>query len=611
MTPRAAAAAAAMAKTTPKHKSGIKPAGEEMHPAHHQQSTSKPYDEARWLGFFNMKAPNTEPAKKSAAIASSVPMSPTPVKVNRLGTPSGIAAPDFNFTVKNPPAELSPEARKMLDDSRAEATRIRKQMVEAGNVPGIASMVELAGRKIATPKGKLGRFSDAHSAVFNKMESIADHPSKWRMDPTRATSTKSLKRSPSKTELDQPIATKSLKRSPSKADLDAPRNSAASLRTPQKATSMTSQSVSMTPTPVAKRVKHSKEDDATTSRQKEPEQVVSKIPTTPRSIQGLRAHFQSPTKSAMARRLSNRPAKNTQIPTLVRSKSAMNLPALSAVAPKETTKNTGVTLITGAAAGTHEPAAAESRQFETPKKAASKLPQKIRSILRTPHRLYSHDPSKIAAGTHLATPPDGRKTLIPATEPVRKHVDFSASTKEKADRDEAKDPSVEPEPEPALYPVLVLTAIATTKVEDDRRSTISMPPKSDAFTFRSPMPAHFPPSNSTIRPVRGSDVGIHSPPKRKLEAMLTSVGEDESSLSDKENSHNLPADVDEHQSKKMRKLNPAADDEKPVAKRPAPMVQTIKKAADRAFKSASSATRTSRGLTASRLNFLSQPKKRN
>jgi hypothetical protein len=61
----------------------------------------------------------------------------------------------------------------------------------------------------------------------------------------------------------------------------------------------------------------------------------------------------------------------------------------------------------------------------------------IKSILRTPQRLYSNDPSKIAAGTHFATPPkfSSNKDFkepgpAPATAPVRKHVDFSSSTKD-------------------------------------------------------------------------------------------------------------------------------------------------------------------------------------
>jgi hypothetical protein len=61
----------------------------------------------------------------------------------------------------------------------------------------------------------------------------------------------------------------------------------------------------------------------------------------------------------------------------------------------------------------------------------------IKSILRTPQRLYSNDPSKIAAGTHFSTPPeygetkDSKKPVpVPATAPVRKRVDFSSSTKD-------------------------------------------------------------------------------------------------------------------------------------------------------------------------------------
>jgi hypothetical protein len=61
----------------------------------------------------------------------------------------------------------------------------------------------------------------------------------------------------------------------------------------------------------------------------------------------------------------------------------------------------------------------------------------IKSILRTPQRLYSNDPSKIAAGTHFSTPPEHGDTKntqkpvpVPDTAPVRKRVDFSSSTKD-------------------------------------------------------------------------------------------------------------------------------------------------------------------------------------
>ena len=65
----------------------------------------------------------------------------------------------------------------------------------------------------------------------------------------------------------------------------------------------------------------------------------------------------------------------------------------------------------------------------------------MKSILRSPQRLYSDDPAKVAAGTHLATPPkktatEMNKKLASAakTVPNRKHVDFTSSTKDRYER---------------------------------------------------------------------------------------------------------------------------------------------------------------------------------
>ncbi|KXT18944.1 hypothetical protein AC579_3580 [Pseudocercospora musae] len=83
---------------------------------------------------------------------------------------------------------------------------------------------------------------------------------------------------------------------------------------------------------------------------------------------------------------------------------------------------------------------------ETPdKSASSKLMGRfnllrqspMKSILRTPQRLYSEDPAKVAAGTHLATPPGQRAADLNKTLPAAPHtashtskkVDFSSSTK--------------------------------------------------------------------------------------------------------------------------------------------------------------------------------------
>jgi hypothetical protein len=72
--------------------------------------------------------------------------------------------------------------------------------------------------------------------------------------------------------------------------------------------------------------------------------------------------------------------------------------------------------------------------------------QRVRSILRTPSRKFSDDPVQVAAGTHMSPPPalNFEKALpqVPATAPVRKQVNFTSSTLQRASDDElGKSPS--------------------------------------------------------------------------------------------------------------------------------------------------------------------------
>lgn len=135
----------------------------------------------------------------------------------------------------------------------------------------------------------------------------------------------------------------------------------------------------------------------------------------------------------------------------------------------------------------------------------------IKSILRTPQRLYSNDPSKIAAGTHFATPPKlgGSKDLkhhgqVPATAPVRKHVDFSSSTKDPdalkniTSSDDSSSPpaddvtSAPKEEATADYPKLpnIFSPVANP-TPDRRRQTIAP----GDFTFRAGDSISFGPSS--------------------------------------------------------------------------------------------------------------------
>lgn len=121
-----------------------------------------------------------------------------PDKAHQSIAPSAF---EFRFARSSPP--LGPEAQKIMDDLRGEALRIKAQLVaerEDGN--DNLSFTRPQARRIATPKGKVGRFSGAHMAEFKKMDSIAGHPSAFRAQPERFRSVdKSLKRSQSAAKL--------------------------------------------------------------------------------------------------------------------------------------------------------------------------------------------------------------------------------------------------------------------------------------------------------------------------------------------------------------------------------------------------------------------------
>ncbi|CAK4031651.1 Hypothetical predicted protein [Lecanosticta acicola] len=117
-------------------------------------------------------------------------------------------------------------------------------------------------------------------------------------------------------------------------------------------------------------------------------------------------------------------------------------------------------------------ASMEREPLETPgKSTANKLlgrfnllrQSPMKSILRSPQRLYSDDPAKIAAGTHVATPPKhGFEAMeqpsgsMPPS--AQKHVDFSNSTKARFEKAESSTPSKTPTPSPMMERKVALSA---------------------------------------------------------------------------------------------------------------------------------------------------------
>lgn len=601
----------AITQRTPKAKLSIQPSGDEMHPHHHQKSTTTPYDEARWLGFFNM-APNTAPAKVTGPLHAPSP-SPTPTPSKDVATATaGVTTPEIKFAYNRQSLELSPEAQKIMSETREEAAKIRARMSMLPPVPTEEPGIEPAapGRKIAKPKGKVNRFSDAHMAEFKKMDSIANHPSAWR--PAQA-----------------PIAEmkKALKRSPSKASLDnsEPNPFLSKVRSIAEI-GLGAQDSDSTP---SKRIKIGRHDDASSKKVvHSPSKInVSGTPKTApaeRRKSGLHrplSSLRSPTKASLARSQSVKNLKAaTMHPNLTRSNSTKSL--RSPFTPRTKIDTTAPKPASPSPVKMHSvkdaPVKVPVELVKSPSATDSDSTPTLKSILRTPHRLYSNDPAKIAAGTHLATPPSQRTEGRPMskTAPVHKHVDFTASALAKAQRDEVKAVSVEPEG--VRYPSLPTASNDST---DSRRSTISSLPIPGSFTFRAGTPVNFGPlpKGPTIRPVRTSDAAmfgvlpsiaedstVNSGPatkltsaKRKLTQLFTTnpfSSAAEMGAEDKENKDN---ESEERPAKRMRKMSSP-----PPEKRSPNKLQKKSR-----LPTAARGGKTG-GLSAARLNMLATPKKR-
>jgi len=641
---------------TPRHIAPVKPDAEEMHPQKFQVSTAKPDEEARWVGFSNM-APHTEPAKGAAKL---IPAPGTPSKTPKATSTSQPS--DFQFTFRAGSLELSEEARKFMAEKREEAAKIKKQMMEEKESQRAADTA--LGRKLATAKGRVGRFSDVHMAQFKKMDSIADHASVTRPAQSSATSgtLSSLKRSSSKAGLAQGSRadTKPVNEgSASKNKFSSlPRsNSTKSLGKPVDGDSAVS----------AKRFKRVVDDDAGTSR---PASSGSDSNSTLSTPKGLRFHSSNPhlkaatpTAASLARQASIKTNKTSMIPSLSRSPSKSALTAaqpeqqkpatpflarspsknllapsrLEAVeveapaspllsrSPSKPIVKASVTTETQ-----EEPADSSKIPFlaRSPSKMSitqhqhqeddkpsktpilSRSPSKptkdanpfitqvspsktgetslmdrlkllraspMKSILRSPQRLYSDDPSKIASGTHLATPEKAASTarflaIPPKTEPVRKHVDFTASTKGLNENDAVdSDPSTpSKEPPPPLREIktveqakLFYPPLPTEHTEKpasikkfNRRMTLGADVAND-FTFRVGGGISFVPSisaakanlKSSIRHVSVEPEMISTTPTRKRkftdgeDSTAVSTQQIENPSSDKENDqHSEPED---------------------------------------------------------------------
>ncbi|KAJ4361042.1 uncharacterized protein N0V89_001611 [Didymosphaeria variabile] len=626
---------------TPNNRTPIKPTGIEMHPAHHHASTAKYLDEARWLGFQALGAHTAPPKPMGLSAGQDTPTKATPGKV-----PEGdVVSPDtrFRFRFKSPLSALSPSSKRILKDGTQEAAG--RGLFKANEFTAPVDMTPK--RKTAVPKGKMARFSDAHMKEFKKMDSIANHPSAFRalqkssskVDLSKAeSSTKTpntLKRTQSKMDLleSMPKApTSALKRTQSKMDVAETTTKIAPtpLKRTQSKMDMAGSSLPRSQTtvralppsrdgprptqednPFAKRVKRTETDDAATARPTSrdgpaPDKSAAVTSTPARKNTGLprlASRLMTPTKSSIARTQSVKTLKSQSMipgPSLLHSPSTRNLLSPTNNGSPSPTKNMFLP--------TNISNAFKEGVRDGIRKTSSSL-QRVRSILRTPGRKFSEDPTKIAAGTHMS-PPSGWNTsnvlpAMPKTAPVKKHVNFTNSTLERAGVDElGKSPSPmklragsEVPSGAVIYPSLGSSVEYPTIPEGAESAsaspsrcltfggaTESTPAASAAFSFKSDKPINFgPPSTGTIRMVRKSDASsIVEGKKRKLETV--------SEGSDKENSEQSP---DTGRSAKKIKTAPVA------------VPQTPSKSASKLPR------RTPQGnsISKSRLAFLATPKR--
>ncbi|KAH6682035.1 hypothetical protein B0J14DRAFT_229251 [Halenospora varia] len=296
----------------------------------------------------------------------------------------------------------------MMNELREEALKIKKRLAAEREEEKRQAGEEASGvnaRKIAQPKGKVGRFSEVHMAEFKKMDSIAGHPSSFRAQPTRvAQPTTNLKRKQSRAQLDdredtQPKSAKSHDKSNHSERLEN--------------------------TAPAKRIRKDITDDASSAR------PISRSglpqPTTPsRAQSNFLAAITTPTASSLARSATNKQP-GSQIPTLSRSPSKPALLGTPRGIPKSaTTSNINPLSV---------PKSASKGFLRSPGKF-----ERVRSILRRvspgPKKTTTAAPSAIPSLARSPSKPDFNKAFPPVpTTPIGtvskgvKHVNFTPDTR--------------------------------------------------------------------------------------------------------------------------------------------------------------------------------------
>ncbi|MCJ1284334.1 hypothetical protein MMC26_003665 [Xylographa opegraphella] len=468
---------------TPQPEVNTRPSCGEVHPSKIHTKTSKTTTSRPSLHSADTNPIKLNPTKPILEPASvNMPSQPvgTPLKKSALNSPG------FDFKWSRPDTILSPEAQKIMESVREEAARIKAKMQaekdeQERKDSESDQFVTTVGRKIATPKGMAGRYSNVHMQEFQKMDSIANHVSTWKNKFQAGSSP--LKRSQSKTNLNKhgrpvPMSSEFI------SDLSS--NSDAKER--------------LENTAPGKRAKQNYRDDTSSGRpvSRDAKQQSGGFV---RSKSGLPSVMTTPTKASLARATSIKHSQTTtKIPTLGRS---MSLKDISSPAGSKTE-------------GSNKYLSSLSRMG-------------VKSIMHKSQPKYSHDPLKVAEGTHLPLPSKNmalNKDLpsLPGTplrgiqySPSLRRVNFTPTTKATHDlaaaspssskvsslRFRSQDAMPSKAPDSVIYPTLVQTEPTNSNLT-----------QAGEFTFRSTKTARFGPTASgisipTIRPVRPS--GIATP----------------------------------------------------------------------------------------------------
>ena len=586
---------------TPQTTTRIQPPLEEMHPSKVQQSTAKQPDSGLRLGFTDVNDPlPSSPSKNTMRAIQSA----TPTK----------SMTDFDFKWSRPESILSPEAQKIMESVREDATRIKAKMqeekAEQARRDGEADhLFGAGGRKIAKAKGKAGRYSDVHMEEFKKMDSIAGHVSTWK-NKFQGNPQPSLKRSKSKAGLDDPEPTRS-------------QSSTKALPKPGFGFQDHSRIESSAP---GKRVKQFYRDDTSAARpvsRDSNSEVESRAAALglPRSKSGMPSVMTTPTKASLARAASIKQAQPSKIPSLGHSKSTKDFAHSSRIPSLGRSKSTKD--LANAADSKTE---ADSKHTTTLSKFGS-----MKSILHKPQPKYSDDPVKVAAGTHIPTP-RGKVNLekelpsLPGTpvaglcySPSMKRVAFTPNTKLRYDLAAAS-------PSPSKIPAPHFQNQDSTNPKSPDQVTYP------SLTQPAPLPSYTTqPGDFTFRSAKTIDCGpassgVRSPTIRQVRPSGVSTP-----LADFANLPTIPHGMPnkkrrrpEHDEEDVENLEPRMDlddEEGPKAKRhknnAAPGHVHPDDGMKKAFASGSKSTKPGNArdkgkgkLSLSRLNMLARPKDR-